>query len=505
MNQNQRKHIALIVIVLWGCMPLYSGAQTSIEHLYNTLTGDNVRLCTEFSTGNSIISYNSHENNTPISFIYHKQNASSTYLYKCVEGVQQNGDCYSYDVKDIEIGFIYCYFCGTFYTHTYEYVQNGLMSVTHETGYIGRFLMSEISSGATMTIEFRTIPNTKSLNKLEIYGNVESNNYVDYLGLLGVTSTDQSCLAVVRDNGTSVTYGLLTTPTTETLTDLSIMWNYLVTVSRFDGEPYTFGLRAERLTNIPNTIPLSANLPYFPYLTKFNTINVNTQPDERPENPTFHSDEVEMKIAGVYVADEAVVAYDCIGGAFDQDCNKDLYHTALFYIDHYQYDPIQNHPMRILNSQLVSKEQPEERSLVSLVCPDYTSTILFHSYPSGSGDYLGEIQFPVWAPVGSIDNLTIDYRVLQDMCYRGYSNNRTINFAGFKAGNGKIVHFMQNVDNRETSCYSIRPKATAEEMTLPITTNEHSNLQTAHETLDWEHTISSQPVQVEYDVDCNSN
>jgi len=79
MKQNPRKHILLIVLLAGTLLPLRTGAQSSIEHLYKTLTGDGERLCADSYTGNSIISYNCHEMYTPIGFIYHKQGDTTSF------------------------------------------------------------------------------------------------------------------------------------------------------------------------------------------------------------------------------------------------------------------------------------------------------------------------------------------------------------------------------------------------------------------------------------------
>ena len=501
MNTIKKTILVLAALAACGSLPFRTNAQTSSRHLYNSLTGDEVRLTSNGLGGASIISYNSHTNYSPYCFVYHRQGTNTTFCYQSSNGTPPTNTPDWYDVKDIDVIGDYCYFCGTYYVTTLEYDTSGLlMFVTTGTGYIGRFLVYDISNGTSpMPIQFCVIPNTKTLDKLVGF-TVAVNNYIY---LIGEHSSGLSCLATIKENWSNISCGLhVITDATETLTDLALTDRYVVTVSRFDSDSYSFGLRAEKISNTMSALANSSVLPMFPYQNKYNTTTVNTQPEVRPQNPTFHSNEVEMKIAAANWDDNAVVAYDCIGGALDNDCFTDLYHTSMFYVDFNSYNPAQNALIYLFDAQLVSKSQQVDNSLRGLACHQY-STILFHNYPANTGDNSGEIQFPSWLSTGQVDNLLVDYRDLQDMSLDLYYNR--VNFAGFQQTDNKIVHFWQYYPDTKNSCYSTRPKASSELMTLPNMTLTQTGIDTEYSTIEWGHQLNRPPVQTDCILDCRTN
>ena len=501
MKHKEHKLITWIILVLCGCSPLLINAQTSVEHLYNTLTGDGVRLCTDPATGNSIICFNNHADYLPYCFVYHDHSSSSTYYYRSSWGFPPTNTPDYCDVKDIEIIGDSCYFCGSYYTSYFEYqMGGGQMLVTIENGYIGRFSLSNFVNGISpMPIKFFTIPGTKTLSKL--VGLTQGPNY--FICLIGVTSTGRSCLATVKDDGLYLTYGLHATPASETLTDLALTDDHLVTVSRFDDEPYTFGLRAEITGDWVGSILAGNPLPRYPYLNKYQTMGVNTLPEPRPAFPTAHPMNVEIKLAEVPGTENIVVAYDCTGGARDEECSSDLFHTALYHVDLSPYYPEQGIPMGMLEAQLVSKARKEKNSLAGLACPDQTKTILFHSYPFNSDDYSGEIQFPQWPYAGHVDNLLIDQRDLQDMYY-DFSNHK-INLAGNPGTDSRILHFQQDYNKTGRSCYSTRPQALAEEMTLPEEEIILTEITTSYGIVSESNTRNRPNHQADYEIRCRTN
>lgn len=492
--------IAITAWLLCGCLPFQSIAQTSTEHLYKTLTGDNVRLCTDPSTGNSIISYNGHVNYMPYNFIYHKLGATTTHYYESSSGTPNTNTPDNYNVKDIEIVGDYCYFCGSYITSEYVYYMGlGMMLETTETGYIGRFPLSDIESGVSpMTIQFCIIAGTKTFSKLNGFFD-GSNNYIC---LIGNSPSGLSCLATVKENGTGIAFELHTLPAFETITDLTLTKNYLVTVSRFEGEEYTFGLRAESTIDVVSSLGSNSPLPHFKYLNKFDTYSVNSVNNPRPEPPTSHSDKGEMGIAGVGGEDHVVVAYDCQGGAFDEVCFTDLYHTALYYVEHYLYDPTQNNLMSVTSTQLVSKGQKEEISLTGLTCPDTKYVVLFHRYPVIDDGISGEIQFPLWSSFGQIDNLSADILDMQDMYYD--LSNQKINLAGNWGLDNRIVHFQQDFNNIGNSCYSTRPKAFSEKMSNPEMELIPTDIVTEFATISWGHTLNRPRKTADYIPSCET-
>lgn len=491
--------LALLAIIL--SPPV--AAQTSMEHLYSTLSGKNAILCSDPYNEGSIICYNDQVNYMPYTFIYHDQLGTSTFCYHSSSGIPNTNTPDGFNVKDIEIVGNYCYFCGTYYIYYFEYlIGGGLMLVTTETGYIGRFLLSDIVSGVSpMPIQFCLIPGTKVFSKLKGFVN-KTNNYIC---LIGMGSAGNSCLATVRENGTGIAYGVHhIADASETLTDLTLTDKYLVTVSRFDGKPYNYGLRGERRNNIVSALASSTPLPMFDYLNTCNTSNVNTIDNPRPENPTFHTNEVEMKISNVKGEDHVVVGYDCVSVGLDVDCYTDKYHTDLFYIEHDMYNPGQNNGMIIVNAQMVTKSQQKDNTLTGLACPDpSTPTILLHNYSANTNEGSGEIQFPSWIAFGQMENLTIDYREVQDM-YLDNVYQKAV-FTGVLQNTSNIIHFQQDYYNSGGSCYSTTPKAFSEQMTLPENEVEPTEVETLYSTLDWGRTLQRPSQKVTYDIDCKTN
>lgn len=73
MNTIKKTILVLAALAACGSLPFRTNAQTSSWYLYNSLTGDEVRLTSNGLGGASIISYNSHTNYSPYCFVYHRR------------------------------------------------------------------------------------------------------------------------------------------------------------------------------------------------------------------------------------------------------------------------------------------------------------------------------------------------------------------------------------------------------------------------------------------------
>ena len=490
--------------VLW-MLPFFMVAQSSMEHRYVGLQGDDAVMCTDQSNGNSIICYQNASTSLPC-FVYHKHTGSSTNRYQCVENPNPSGFPYSYKVSDIEIIDEYCYFCGTFITTTLEAVAeagNTFIEVRTETGFVGRFLLSDITNGYNLYIQFVTIPGTTEFHKLEGF----SSGTYNIISLIGTADPNHevSCLALLKDNGgNSSKYGLYTMPDDEeTLTDVDVWSSYIMTASKFKHRQYEFGLRADELMDIDNSLVNNTPLPRYMYINTINTSSTNTIPDPRPSNPTEYSNNADILLSGWYYnIGYVTVAYDCFGGATDVVCNTDNYHTVLFTIDNTSYEPTQQQDMIVTQAMLLSRQGGEKSSLIQLMSPDYKSSFLLHRYSTSNNEIRNEIQIPSWLTYGLVDDLTTDCRTLSDM-YLDLNRER-VNFVGIEENNN-ILHFTQDVNQLTKSCYSTRPQAYSEELDLPVSNLDNSPLNHTYGTVQWGNARNISPQTTNYGVECKTN
>lgn len=483
--------LTLLAITLTS--PAFS--QTSTEHLYNTLSGSNVVFCTNYADGNSVVGYQYTSTALPC-FFYHKQNATTTKRYQCDEGITVQPIPDSYTISDMEIVGNYCYFCGTYKTGELEgVIGGGYILVITETGYIGRFLLSEIMDDYPMIVEFCKIPGTSAFTKMAPY----DDGVNKMVFLIGTADQNHqiSCMAAVKENGSSVNYGLYTMPDdSETLTDLDYS-SIFVTASKVKNNNFEFCLRAESSVMdilLPN--PVSSK---YEYLNSFNTSLVNTVPEPRPTNPTKHDNDVRIMLTRDY--DGLYVAYDCFGGANDAECLTDYYHTALFLVDDNSYEPNVN-DMTVTWGQLLSKDQRENNSLMDLLTPNYQYSILVHRYTHPTTASSGEIQFPSMLSFGPLQSLHTDYRLFTDMGHNWINN--TLTLVGVQGASNNIFHFRQDVSNFSSSCYSVSPRADSEEMDLPVHTISHTNLIHTTGQVPWGHSRLIQPEETNYIIDCQT-
>ncbi len=193
-----------------------------------------------------------------------------------------------------------------------------MTEISEEDSYYtmdGHYLPVYDTFGFLMTVDVTDVVNPSSPNIRAKYkgfrGMSEFNQIAVQLAgsdtLIGMVGTcnDISCLVCLTMTGPGVSpimkkYAM--PDTTEVLTDLVFTGKSFVTVSRFGGEAYTFGVRFADIWGLFYNYDLSN----YSQLTKFDTERMICGNDAN----TWHKNDVTIRLVDVGMGSEVVVAYD---------------------------------------------------------------------------------------------------------------------------------------------------------------------------------------------------
>ncbi|MBR1834328.1 MAG: hypothetical protein IJ785_02295 [Bacteroidales bacterium] len=228
-----------------------------------------------------------------------------------------------YTVTDMKVVGNVCFFCGTMTEMTANpVVPIGRTADTKSTGYIGRIALDSMvysliighdneqpdmprSGGLNIKLSLFKVKKTSSVVKMA----VDIRGADTLIALAGQTDSSISmpCIVLVKRAAVpsnSKTHFYSIDNHTEHFTDVAIGHNSIFTVSRFDGQHTSFGLRSSN--------KLNAFTPDFIYEFQ-NLYTVDAGAMHQLSNPvsyTWHPDDAEIHLVAAPRSNEVTVAYE---------------------------------------------------------------------------------------------------------------------------------------------------------------------------------------------------
>lgn len=325
MNTSKQLVITILLCVA-GTFCCKAQSLSSIEEQYiDQKSRDAVVVCINPSDNNStIICYNDSMYNRP-NFVYHTHTGTGVSKRFHWPLVNNTFGGITYKVNDMVIINDICYFCGKKSVIIgFENTMEGLaLPIYQITGFLGWFAVSQIStpSSTTMDLYLFDLPVMEELKRMD--GIIES-------GIVGLGLISEHTLALVRGYGSSWDCHVQYVASSESLEDVKITANHLVTLSRFSNNPYTFGLRCETKAEAFLS-PISHVLNNYYNGIMYNTSQMTTTSLPNGQPTMHHEDEV-MRMVNHPGSDLITVAYN--GVDFDgEDCPHYGYYTPMYLMD----------------------------------------------------------------------------------------------------------------------------------------------------------------------------
>lgn len=418
---------------------------------------------------NIIVRANPNDNNNPL--IYYctasPVNRKWYFLYHSFKG---NGNAYkflwptianevntmTYNVHDMLILGNYCYFCGTCRKPISSYYEPGIgwAYVYDSTGFIGRISIDKLtSSSPVIFMQLQDIPETKNLTKID--ATVHSGETI--LALVGKSAELGIHSSLVLINELSSSWYKRVYPvnnSNEILTDAIFTKNHLITVSVYDNEHFSFGLRREGIPAL-SVVPTGPyNLFSYSMLSKYNTYNMTGPLSSNPQATWHHANTVAL-LSCIPGSDTVTVAYQSLDTS--AVCPYSQNQTALFQI---VCDPSDNYYMKIRNAQLVSSTHNEPYTFVDMKYIPYDRTIAFLQYNLDNLQYSASvIQFASWNTLDTdIPNISSDLVTNRSM---DIWQDQYFYLSGSSQSDSALITFMQNKHYVNyphiSSCYATRP------------------------------------------------
>ncbi len=277
---------------------------------------------------------------------------------------------------------------------------------------------------------------------------------------LGLISERQ--LAIVNGYGTSWACHVQDVSTLERLEDVKITLNHLVTLSRFVGDYYSFGLRCESKTDAFIS-PVTHQLNNYYSGIMFNTHPMTTA--SLPNgHPTMHQEKEGMRMVDHPGTDYVTVAYN--GDYFDSgDCQHFSFYTAMYRMDLSNCTPgyvaITMDDAQLLTTGLLKLAHYMLWEMRYV--PTASTIALLQGMITESQGMWSVLQVASWNPSWMPRSVQADYRALKsmDVDAAGWAY-----LAGKRMPDKTLLHFRQDAGMMERSCYSTRPATIVEKLTL---------------------------------------
>ena len=286
---------------------LFSGAnmfgQTISELGYfRSINGDNA-LIQHFVSGtdtNAVIYYKKGSAHYIIG-----TSDSYNYRYALPQPVTQTG-WFPYEIKDMVLAGKTLFLCGNMREiseeNSYYTMEGQYMPVYNTYGFLATVNVADVLNPGSPNIhvDYKCFRSVSEFNQIA----VQLAGSDTLIGMLG-TNIDTSCLVCLTMGSPSVgqimkKYAM--PDTTEVLTDLVFTGKSFVTVSRFGGEHYTFGVRFED----PWILFYNGTLSNYGQLTKFDTEGMTCNNNAN----TWHKNDATIRLIDVGMGNEVIVAYD---------------------------------------------------------------------------------------------------------------------------------------------------------------------------------------------------
>ena len=454
---NTSKQLVIIILLcIAGTFCCKAQSLSSIEEQYiDQKSRDAVAVCINPSDNNStIICYNDSMYNRP-TFVYHTHTGTGVSKRFHWPLINNTFGEMSYKVNDMVIINGICYFCGKKHAIVnFEYTMEGLViQFFQNTGFFGWFDVSQISapSSTTMDLYLFDLPVMEELKRMD--GIIESG--VVELGLIS-----EHTLALVRGYGSSWNCHVQDVDSTERLEDVKITANHLVTLSRFLGNRYSFGLRCEPIGDAFLS-PFTHVLNNYYHGIRYNTLQMTTA--SLPNGtPTVHYEDEVMRMVNHPGSDLITVAYN--GDDFNgEDCQHLGYYTPMYLMD------LSNCSLGVVDinmsdAQLLTTSllKPARYSLLEMSNVPTANTIaMLHGMRAEVYGMWSILQVSSWNSSVVPQSVQSDLKALTSM---DVGANDCAYLAGCRMPDKALCHYRQDGGMMERSCNSIRPATVAEKM-----------------------------------------
>lgn len=450
---------ALLTIVFMGFSVMHIPAmaqtvQASEVDFYKKEIGDNAIIRTDDNFGGTLIYYEAQDGRNY--FLYRMADPAET-TYKFIWPNHTVIDYHRFKIHDIIIGKKECYFCGSY---TSNPITNPV--TTGMVGWVDLYNATNTPcSTAYITFHLCAIPNTKVFTQMDEH--YDNSRGISQLCMVGesTSSATPSCAAFVEWNGVDWYYRVVEAQDpNETMTDIAFsgLGTKVVAVSRYENEPYKFGLRGEYTSLLFDYTTLPP-LTDFTHRNTVNTYGLYLASSSNP-HPTWHENDIVARIVCPPNSEEFTVAYECVDNTKACETKRQV---ALFRIDVSTFP--WNYNMNVTGKQIVHGYFEEGSTFTDMMyIPDNKTFALLHRSPNSSKGKSSALQFPSWLAYGQIGTLISDAILHSSMDIRNYNNNRYLILAGDNEDSGKICYFRQLIQDLETSCYQTRPVSISEEL-----------------------------------------
>lgn len=403
----------------------YVEAQTTSRiQSFNSARGS--RTITRVQGSTRLVHYFSKPDNRNV-FLFPPTSLNNSSVKRFIFPVESTpqGNIY-YTINDIVIVGDMCYFCGKKkFENGYQYdLNNNIIIMYDSVGFVGRFSISNANSILKYTI--RSINGTVNILRMDIHTDLNSDTLLAMVGVTnGVTKT--SCLVFMNGAGSSWYYNVRkSTNTLETITDITFIEKHVVAVSKLQGEPQKFYLRSSEIDDI-NNYQYSA----LDNLKQYNTVSMY-DPYSSPYSPTWHYDNVQMRLCRVSNDYDFYVAYESF-------LPNPLYGLAKNSISlyHMEISQANSNQINMLNAQLVRGDMVDTGTFVDIASVPYTnSTALLHQTTNSSATVKSILQLASWSTIGALSSLVSSTETLKSI---DVLNNRYVYSAGNIPGNNDMI------------------------------------------------------------------
>lgn len=352
-------------------------------------------------------------------------------------------------VNDMAITKDKCYFCGTY---------TDLSSPSPlQIGMVGFFELTGFGN-TSYNYNIFTIAGASEFYRMDVHATRTGQDNIALVGNLYYSSNPSGVYFVSYFPFSPNDWGYcrfeLYNPS-ETFTDIVFTDNgeKVVAASRIENEYYTFGLRCESSSNV-FPIPTPPSGFDFYWLNTVSTANMTLASSTNPA-PTYHKNDVDIRLDGIPNSPNVVVAYECYDST--NQCEP-RYSVALFKANFSSYPT--THTVSIPSQQVVFGYFDSPNTLKDIKYVDRNIVSLLHSCDNCPEDMTTVIQFPKLGNFGDVDALQTAYQDYHSL-YTGIGNDI---FVAGRMPNSMLIHFYQNVADIESSCYLTRPKSKSEKL-----------------------------------------
>lgn len=355
-----------------------------------------------------------------------------------------------YTINDIVVIGEMCYFCGKKkFENGYEYDLNNIPHVVFDSvGFVGRFSLSNVTSfmGSSLKYQVRTLDGTVNILRMDKHTDINSDTLLAMVGVTndltnGVART--TCLVFMHGAGSSWHYNVRKSSNdSETFTDIVFTDKYVVAVSKLQGDSLKFCLRGGSLHDVYGSDDYSA----LDDMNQFNTSNMYVY-SLGSLTPTWHYDNVQMKLCSIPATDQFHVAYETF-------FPNPIYGVTQNNVSVFQMDaslmPSNQNRIYMNLAQFVRNSISDTGTFADIALVPYTSsTALLHRTTNGSLKSI--LQIASWSPIGTVKSYTSSTETLKSI---DVMDGRHVYGAGHAPGsNDNIVGFYQDANNFSTTCY----------------------------------------------------